>query len=204
MPYNSVEAMDPEAILAYYNEMGFSDWTQESTGTGMLKAQHPEFETYLGAGSAHVGFGMNCADCHMAVVTEGKTTYTSHKWESPLANQAILDTCAECHGDEDMAAKVKTIQDEITAREAEVGGKLAELKDALAAEETKNLITNAITAIEGGRGITVKTVEVFDGMTEEIEDISDSVKKIADMVDQNVSVVEQALDGLKRISSVAE
>lgn len=73
-----------------------------------------------------------------------------------------------------------------------------------AAEETKNLITNAITAIEGGRGITVKTVEVFDGMTEEIEDISDSVKKIADMVDQNVSVVGQALDGLKRISSVVE
>lgn len=134
MPYTSVAAMDPEQILAYYNEKGFSDWTQESTGTGMLKAQHPEFETYLGAGSAHVGFGMNCADCHMAVVTEGKTTYTSHKWESPLANQAILNTCTQCHGDEDMAAKVKTIQDEITAREAEVGGKLAALKEALAAE----------------------------------------------------------------------
>ncbi len=132
MPYTSVASMDPEAILAYYNEMGFSDWTQESTGTGMLKAQHPEFETYLGAGSVHVGFGMSCADCHMAVVTEKGKTYTSHKWESPLANQAILDTCVSCHGDTDIAAKVKTIQDEITARETEIGEKLASLKDALA------------------------------------------------------------------------
>ena len=133
MPYTSVAAMDPEEILAYYDEMGFSDWTQESTGTAMLKAQHPEFETYLGAGSAHVGFGMSCADCHMAVVTEKGKTYTSHKWESPLANQAILDTCAQCHGETDMTAKVKEIQTEITGRETELGQKLAELKDALAA-----------------------------------------------------------------------
>ncbi len=134
MPYTSVASMDPEAILAYYDEMGFSDWTQESTGTAMLKAQHPEFETYLGAGSAHVGFGMSCADCHMAVVTEKGTTYTSHKWESPLANQAILDTCVQCHGETDMAEKVKAIQTEITGRENAIGQKLAELKDALAAE----------------------------------------------------------------------
>lgn len=133
MPYTSVAAMDPEEILAYYDEMGFSDWTQESTGTAMLKAQHPEFETYLGAGSAHVGFGMSCADCHMAVVTEKGKTYTSHKWESPLANQTILDTCAQCHGETDMTAKVKEIQTEITGRETELGQKLAELKDALAA-----------------------------------------------------------------------
>lgn len=131
MPYDSVAAMDPEAILAYYNEMGFSDWFQESTGTGLLKAQHPEFETFLGEGSVHAS-SMNCADCHMAVVTEGKTTYTSHKWESPLANPEILNTCVECHGDTDMTAKVKAIQEEVTAREKEVGEKLAALKNGLA------------------------------------------------------------------------
>lgn len=131
MPYDSIEAMDPEAILAYYNEMGFSDWTQESTGTGLLKAQHPELETFLGAGSIHAS-SMNCADCHMAVTTEGKVTYTSHKWESPLANPEILNTCVECHGDTDMTAKVKAIQEEITGREKEVGEKLAALKNGLA------------------------------------------------------------------------
>ncbi len=127
MPYDSVKAMDPEAILAFYNEMGFSDWTQESTGTGLLKAQHPELETFLGEGSFHAAT-MNCADCHMA--EEGD--YISHKWESPLANEAILSTCASCHGDTDIKEKVAAIQSEITGREKEVGEKLAALKTALA------------------------------------------------------------------------
>ena len=127
MPYDSIEAMDPEAILAYYNEMGFSDWTQESTGTGLLKAQHPELETFLGAGSVHAAT-MNCADCHM----EDRESYTSHNWQSPLESEIILATCASCHGDTDMVAKTKAIQEEITAREKETGEKLAELKTALA------------------------------------------------------------------------
>lgn len=130
MPYDSVEAMDPEAILAYYDEMGFSDWTQESTGTGLLKAQHPEFETVMN-GSAHANF-LNCASCHMEKVTEGKVTYTSHRWMSPLESQAILDTCVECHGDTDIAEKVHAIQEEVTGREKEVGEKLAQLKTGLA------------------------------------------------------------------------
>ena len=142
MPYDSIEAMDPEAILAYYNEMGFSDWFQESTGTGLLKAQHPELETFLGAGSVHAS-SMNCADCHMAVVTEGKTTYTSHKWESPLANPEILNTCVECHGDTDMTAKVKAIQEEVTGREKEVGEKLAALKNKLADAAAKKSMTES-------------------------------------------------------------
>ncbi len=131
MPYNGMATATPEAILNFYNEIGFSDWVQESTGTGMLKAQHPEFETFMGAGSMHSAL-LSCADCHMAEVTEGDVTYTSHKWESPLANQALLDTCVACHKDTDMTAKVKAIQDEIVAREKEVGGKLAEFKTTLA------------------------------------------------------------------------
>ena len=127
MPYDSVEAMDPEAVLAYYNEIGFSDWTQESTGTGLLKAQHPELETFLGEGSVHSA-SMTCADCHM----EEKDGYVSHTWVSPLENETILATCASCHGDTDMAEKTKAIQDEVTAMEKEVGEKLAGLKTALA------------------------------------------------------------------------
>lgn len=131
MPYKGMAGATPDGILAYYNEMEFSDWVQESTGTGLLKAQHPEFETFMGEGSKHAAF-MNCADCHMATTTEGDVTYSSHKWESPLANPEILDTCVQCHGDTDMAAMVKAIQDEVTAREKETGEKVAEVKTALA------------------------------------------------------------------------
>jgi nitrite reductase (cytochrome c-552) len=35
----------------------------------MLKAQHPEIETYLGEGSIHAKMGLTCADCHMEKVT---------------------------------------------------------------------------------------------------------------------------------------
>ncbi len=131
-PYTSVEEMDPEAILAFYDEMGFSDWTQESTGTGLLKAQHPEMETFLGQGSVHAGMGMNCASCHMEKVTAADgTVFTSHTWVSPLQSEGILETCAACHKDVDMTAKVQAIQEEVIAREKEVGEKLSGLKSAL-------------------------------------------------------------------------
>mgnify|MGYP004448950089 FL=1 len=131
MPYGSVDEMTPESILAYYDELGFSDWTQESTGTGLLKAQHPEFETYMN-GSVHAKMGVSCADCHMAQATaEDGSTYVSHKWESPLNSEALLETCAACHKDTDVTEKVKTIQAEVTAAEKATGEKLSALNDAL-------------------------------------------------------------------------
>ena len=130
MPYHDVESMTPEAILAYYNEMGFSDWTQESTGTPMLKAQHPEMETFLAG--PHAGL-LNCADCHMPMVQEedGKV-YHSHELVSPLQNEELLSRCAACHQDVDVVKMVTNLQERITMRETEVGNKLSDFKDALA------------------------------------------------------------------------
>ena len=130
MPYHSVEQMTPEAILAYYDNFNFADWTQESTGTRLLKAQHPEMETVLQG--KHAAF-LSCADCHMPTeTTEGGETYLSHKLVSPLESEALLQSCAACHGDTDMAAFVKDIQARVTARETEVGNKLSAMKDSLA------------------------------------------------------------------------
>lgn len=132
VPYTNVEEMGPAAILEYYDSIGFSDWTQESTGIGLLKAQHPEMETYLGKGSIHASMGLSCADCHMAVVTSDTgVTYTSHELVSPLDSPEILATCAACHGDTDMADKVHTLQAGIVARETEVGNALSALNDKL-------------------------------------------------------------------------
>ncbi len=132
VPYSSAATMTPEAELAYYNVMEFSDWVQESTGTPMLKVQHPEVETVQQ--SIHTKMGVTCADCHMAVEqAEDGTVYSSHHWESPLDNEALLATCAVCHGETDMAEKVHAIQETVTAREDEVGNQLSELKDTLAA-----------------------------------------------------------------------
>ena len=131
IPYTNAAEMTPEAMLEYYDAMDFADWTQPSTGAKLLKAQHPEMETYLN-GSVHAKFGMSCASCHMEKVTENGVSYTSHNLVSPLESQAILDTCAACHKDVDMAEKVHAIQDQVTAREKEVGNNLSAFKDQLA------------------------------------------------------------------------
>ncbi len=132
MPYGSVAAMTPQAILEYYDSIEFYDWIQPSTGTKMLKAQHPEMETYLA--SKHASKGITCADCHMPLeMAEDGTVYHSHYIVSPLESESALLYCASCHGDTDMTAKVRRIQERVTARETEVGNKLSEFKDALAA-----------------------------------------------------------------------
>ena len=129
--------MSPDAILAYYNSMvmpdgsvGFYDWVQPSTGTKMLKAQHPEMETYLSGKHAAL---LNCADCHMPMEqAEDGTVYHSHELVSPLENPTLLSTCAQCHEDTDMVTMVRRLQDRVTARETEVGNKLSDFKTALA------------------------------------------------------------------------
>ena len=131
MPYGSVAAMTPEAILAYYDQMDFYDWIQESTGAKMLKAQHPEMETFLQGKHAAL---LNCADCHMPMEqAEDGTVYHSHTLVSPLENETLLTNCAACHGDTDMTAMVRRIQERVTLRESEVGNRLSGLKDSLAA-----------------------------------------------------------------------
>jgi len=130
MPYHDVTGMSPDAILAYYDAMGFKDWVQESTGTPMLKTQHPEMETFLQGKHAAL---LNCADCHMPMdMADNGTVYHSHTLVSPLDSPVLLSTCTTCHGDTDMTKLVRGIQERVTARETEVGNKLSEFKDALA------------------------------------------------------------------------
>ena len=138
MPYSDVSTMTPDAILAFYDSMvlpdgtvGFYDWIQPSTGAKLLKAQHPEMETYLLGKHAS---SLNCADCHMAIEqTDDGTVYHSHTIVSPLENQTLLTTCAECHGDTDMVNMVHRLQEHVTDRETDVGNQLAAFNDALAA-----------------------------------------------------------------------
>ena len=138
MPYSSVETMTPEAILAYYDSLegkdgqpGFYDWLPESTGVRMLKAQHPEMETFLSG--PHAGL-LTCADCHMPIEqSENGTVYHSHMLVSPLENETLLSTCAQCHEGTDMVNMVRRLQERVTARETEVGNQLSHLKDELVA-----------------------------------------------------------------------
>ena len=135
LPYTSLVNMNPDEMLAFYNEIGFVDYTNPRTGTQQLKAQHPEFETFMGEGSAHAGL-LTCADCHMGVYTSergyGTGTYSDHYLVSPLDKPEVLATCVRCHGNTDMAEKVHAIQKEIEGRTIEVAKKIELLSNKLA------------------------------------------------------------------------
>ena len=177
LPYQGLDTMTPDAILDFYNHktvlvdnfsyaysdasqlqnknqptglLNFSDYTNPRTGVRQIKVQHPEFETYMGAGSVHADT-FSCADCHMGEATAADgTTYTNHKWTSPLNNDALLTgTCAECH--DDLKGHVRVIQEEIEGRTCTVGTELAELTEKLAAAVESDAYTeeelNAIRAV---------------------------------------------------------
>ncbi len=102
---------DLDSIIAYYEESGFKDWVYPDTGTPMLKAQHPEYETFT-AGSTHYNAGVSCADCHMPYVSDGAAKYSSHDVHSPLLNAE--QACGQCHTDVDyVVGRVNEIQDQV-------------------------------------------------------------------------------------------
>ena len=136
LPYTSLATMDPDAILDYYNHTQvngevFADYVNPRTGVRQIKVQHPEFETYMGAGSVHKDT-FTCADCHMGEATAADgTTYISHTWISPLENKTLLDnTCAQCHTD--LAGQVADIQEEAERRTYAIGYTLEGLTEKLA------------------------------------------------------------------------
>lgn len=82
--------------LAYYDEQGFSDFTHKLTGAKVVKAQHPDFETW--SQGVHAKSGVSCADCHMPYQREGAQKISDHQVASPMRNdQTINAACLTCH-----------------------------------------------------------------------------------------------------------
>ena len=141
--HNSLESMDPATMLAYFNDGSnfsngemFADWTNPRTGVKQIKVQHPEFETFLGKGSQHAN-DFTCADCHMPdAVDENGNAYKSHNLMSPLDNPELIEnTCSECHAD--LVKEVKEVQEAVEARTYEIGYKLEDLTEKIAAAVEK-------------------------------------------------------------------
>lgn len=118
---------DTDSMIAYYDEIGYSDWTHPTTGTDLLKAQHPEFETYQGG--IHAKMGLTCVDCHMPSAENNKgEKYSSHQWTSPL--KTIESSCLTCHTSESadsLKTSVEKIQASVDTKMADVSAVLVEL-----------------------------------------------------------------------------
>ncbi len=113
-----------ERIEAYYDEVGWKDWVHPITGAPVLKAQHPEFETWNRG--THARSGVACADCHMPYVREGAVKISDHHVRSPLLN--IARACQNCHRytEAEILSRAEAVQDttaalQLRAEEAVLG-----------------------------------------------------------------------------------
>jgi nitrite reductase (cytochrome c-552) len=98
-----------EQIMAYYDEIGFRDWTHKTTGAAVLKAQHPEFEMW--SQGVHARAGVTCADCHMPKMTYKGSHVSDHWVRSPLLN--IKNACLDCHRKHDAKITEKELKDRV-------------------------------------------------------------------------------------------
>lgn len=103
-----------EQMEAHWNATSFADgkrffdYEHAETGAPILKAQHPEFE--LWSQGIHARAGVSCADCHMPYQRDGASKVSDHWVRSPLLN--INRACQTCHhaSEDEMKARVDTIQ----------------------------------------------------------------------------------------------
>ena len=109
LTYPWAKGLKVDEILAYYDENAHNDWTHAETGAPVLKAQHPEFEMWNQG--IHARSGVACADCHMPYKRVGALKISDHHVRSPLLN--INRACQTCHKwpEEELKARVETIQD---------------------------------------------------------------------------------------------
>jgi nitrite reductase (cytochrome c-552) len=107
--YPWARGLKVEQILAYYDEEKFKDWTHAQSGAPVLKAQHPEFEMWNQG--IHARSGVACADCHMPYMRVGALKISDHHVRSPLLN--VNRACQTCHrwSEDELKARVLTIQE---------------------------------------------------------------------------------------------
>lgn len=101
------EGLGAEEALAYYDNIDFADWEHPRTGARLLKAQHPETETF--EGSVHDEMKIDCLTCHMPRVEVDGEKINSHHWTSPL-HTIEESSCLKCHGDETVDSMIEMVE----------------------------------------------------------------------------------------------
>ncbi len=107
--YPWAKGLRADDMMVYYDEVGQKDWVHAESGAEVLKAQHPEFETW--SQGVHARAGVTCADCHMPYKREGALKISDHHVRSPLLN--VQRACQPCHNvpEEELKARATAIQD---------------------------------------------------------------------------------------------
>lgn len=138
-PWN--RGLKVEDIEAYYDQYTFPDghrffdWAHAETGAELLKAQHPEFETW--SQGVHARSGVACADCHMPYLRVGAMKVADHWVRSPLL--MVNRACETCHpyAEDELKARVTLIQDRNFQSLQRAGTAITDLLDAIKAAKAQ-------------------------------------------------------------------
>jgi len=106
------KGLTADDALAYYDEIGWTDFTHKLTGASAVKAQHPDYETF--AQGVHARSGVTCADCHMPYRRDGALKVSDHQVASPMRNEDTINAaCLTCHHatETEMKERVTLIHD---------------------------------------------------------------------------------------------
>jgi nitrite reductase (cytochrome c-552) len=136
------KGLTADDIEAFWDETkfpsgeAFVDYKHQETGAPVLKAQHPEFE--LWNQGIHARSGVSCADCHMPYVREGASKISDHWVRSPLLN--VNRACQTCHrsSEEELKARVDSIQSRSYELLQKGGSAIVDLIDAIVAAQGQN------------------------------------------------------------------
>ncbi len=134
-----------DQIESYYDTIAFKDFVHKDSGANVLKAQHPEFETW--SQGVHAQSGVSCADCHMPYQRVGAAKVSDHWVRSPMLN--INNACQGCHkfSETEMKTRVTVIQDRtralMTRAEEAVVGLIQDLAKAKAGGATDAQLAKA-------------------------------------------------------------
>jgi nitrite reductase (cytochrome c-552) len=132
-PWNN--GLTADQIESYYDKYTFPDghrfydWQHAETGAELLKAQHPEFETW--SQGIHARSGVACADCHMPYLRDGAMKVSDHWVRSPLL--MVNRACQTCHpyDEDELKARVATIQGRNFQSLQRAGAALMDVLDAI-------------------------------------------------------------------------
>ncbi len=135
-----------EQIEAYYDEIEFTDYQHGETAAPILKAQHPEFETW--SQGIHARSGVACADCHMPYKREGAIKVSDHQVRSPLLT--IARSCQTCHRypEAEISARAEAIQARTAALMDRAENALIELFDTIKAARVQGAADDRLAAAQ--------------------------------------------------------
>jgi nitrite reductase (cytochrome c-552) len=127
------KGLEPEKIYEYYagQPSGFvNDWVHPESQVKLLKAQHPDFETW--SSGVHGKAGVSCADCHMPYMRQNGVKYTSHWVTSPMKHAEAA--CGACHdqGGKWLLESVKSTQDKVWKLQRTAGQAVAQAHEVIA------------------------------------------------------------------------